>query len=141
MNRFSTIFFLLLLTPVFLLSQVKEFPKLTGPYLGQTPPGKIPVKFPFDYMPEGYRLHSAPVFTPDGKEVYFSAMDFSIQYSERIFIMKMIDSIWTPSQVAPFSGNFFDGSPSEIFFLIRPTYIQSNFHRMKKTPLKNWEMP
>ncbi len=85
---------------------------LNGPFLGQKPPGKIPVKFPFDFMPDGYRLHSAPAFMPGGDEVYFSAMDFSIRFSERIFFMKIIDGIWTSPQVAPFSGNTFDGSPS-----------------------------
>ncbi|UCC43471.1 MAG: PD40 domain-containing protein [Candidatus Zixiibacteriota bacterium] len=93
-------------------AQGDDFPELTGPYLGQKPPGKTPVPFPFDYMPAGYKLHSAPVFTPDGGEVYFSAMDFSVRFSEKIFVMKMTDSIWTPPQVASFSGDHFDGSPS-----------------------------
>ncbi|MEE9443496.1 MAG: hypothetical protein V3V99_12595 [candidate division Zixibacteria bacterium] len=92
--------------------QESDFPMLTGPYLGQEPPDKTPAKFPFAYMHPGYKLHSAPVFTPDGKEVYFSAMDFSIRYSEKIFVMKMIDDIWTSPRVASFSGDSFDGSPS-----------------------------
>ncbi|MBM3311855.1 MAG: hypothetical protein FJY80_10135 [Candidatus Aminicenantes bacterium] len=95
-----------------LSSRQSEFPKLIGPYLGQKPPGMTPIKFPFDDMPGEYKLHSAPVFTPDGKEIYFSAMDFSVRYSERIFVMKMIDNQWTPPQVASFSGNYFEGSPS-----------------------------
>jgi Tol biopolymer transport system component len=95
-----------------IFAQQTDFPRLTGPYLGQKPPGMTPVKFPFDYMPGGYKLHSAPAFTPDGKEVYFSAMDFSVGYSEKIFIMKMIDGLWTPPQVASFSGSYFEGSPS-----------------------------
>ena len=92
--------------------QSDDFPVLKGPYLGQEPPEKKPVKFPFDFLPEGYRLHSAPVFTCDGKEVYFSAMNFSIRFSEKIFVMKNTDGIWGPPEVAPFSGAFFDGSPS-----------------------------
>ena len=93
-------------------AQHGDFPVLTGPYLGHKPPGKIPVKFPFDYMPEGYKLHSAPAFTPDGKEVYFSAMDFSIRHSEKIYVMKMLDMVWSSPRIAAFSGDFFDGSPS-----------------------------
>lgn len=85
---------------------------LTGPYLGQEPPGDTPVRFPFDFMPEGYKLHSAPVFTPDGMELYFSAMDFSVRFSEKIFVMKMSAGVWGPPEVASFSGPFFDGSPS-----------------------------
>ena len=95
-----------------LFAQEKVLPSLSGPYLGQKPPGKVPVQFHFDVMPSGYKLHSAPVFTPDGKEVYFSAMDFSIKYSEKVFVMRMTDSLWTPPRIAPFSGDCFDGSPS-----------------------------
>jgi Tol biopolymer transport system component len=93
-------------------SQHSKFLVLTGPYLGQTPPGLTPVKFPFDFLPNGYRLHSSPAFMPGGQEVYFSAMDFSIRFSEKIFVMKMSDGVWGPPEVASFSGNFFDGSPS-----------------------------
>lgn len=93
-------------------AQESDFPILKGPYLGYEPPGKTPVKFPFDFLPDGYRLHSALAFTPDSKEVYFSAMDFSIRFSEKIFMMKMSEGIWEPPEIAPFSGDFFDGSPS-----------------------------
>ena len=103
---------LLLLSEAIAFSPKTEPPKTAGLYLGQPTPGMIPVAFPFDYMPEGYRLHSAPAFTPDGREVYFSAMDFSVRYSEKIFVMEMIDSTWMHPRIAPFSGEFFDGSPS-----------------------------
>lgn len=74
-----------MLTPC-VYAQQDDFPVITGPYLGREPPGDMPVLFPFDFVPQGYRLHSAPAFTPDGKEVYFSAMDFSIRFSEKIFV-------------------------------------------------------
>jgi len=104
------ILFILYITYIY--AQHNDFPVLKGPYLDQEPPGKTPVKFFFDFMPAGYRLHSAPAFTPDGKEVYFSAMDFSVRFSERIFVMKKINDIWTAPRVASFSGDFFEGSPS-----------------------------
>jgi len=125
MKKLILITCLLLSVALTINAQQNDFPKLTGPYLGQKLPGTTPEKFPFNYMPGGYKLHSAPVFTPDGKEVYFSAMDFSIRYSERIFVMKMIDSLWTPPQVASFSGDYFEGSPSisrdgkYLFFLLQ----------------------
>lgn len=93
-------------------AQQGDNPVFEGSYLGQEPPGKTPVKFSFDYMPPGYKLHSAPVFMPDGKEVYFSAMDFSVRYSEKIFMMQMVDGAWTTPHPASFSGDFFEGSPS-----------------------------
>ncbi len=88
-----------------------EFQLLKGSYLGKKPPGLIPEKFPFDFLPGNYAHHSAPVFTPDGQEVYFSGMDFNAKFSEKIFVMKMIDGQWTPPQIASFSGLYFDGSP------------------------------
>lgn len=113
--KHRAIYAVILLSIIFVfisLAQNDDFPVLKGPYLGQKPPGNTPVKFPFDYMPQGYKLHSAPAFTPDGKKVYFSAMNFSIRFSEKIFVMKMIDGAWASPQVASFSGDFFDGSPS-----------------------------
>ena len=112
MKTHTLIVTFLLLAAVSINAQQTEFPELSGPYLGQKPPGKIPVKFPFDYMPPGYKLHSAPAFMPGGGEVYFSAMNFSIRFSEKIFFMKIIDGTWTSPQIASFSGNTFDGSPS-----------------------------
>ncbi len=112
MKKITIIVFLLALGALTFSSPREDFPILKGPYLGQKPPGLVPEKFFFDFMPEGYRLHSAPAFTPGGEEVYFSAMDFSIRYSEKIFVMKMVGGTWRPPRVAPFSGDFFDGSPS-----------------------------
>ena len=42
----------------------QSIPKLIGPYLGQTPPGDIPVPFAIGYL--GADLHSGPVFSRDG---------------------------------------------------------------------------
>jgi hypothetical protein len=89
----------------------KNFLVFKGPYLGQKPPGMIPVEFPFNLMPEGYRLHRDPAFMSGGKEVYFSAINLSVRFSEKIFFMKIADGVWEPPEVASFSGDFFDGSP------------------------------
>jgi len=115
MTKYNPLFVAILIFFIltsFAKTQDDDFPVLKGPYLGYEPPGETPVKFPFDFLPDGYRLHSAPAFTPDGKEVYFSAMNFSIRFSEKIFMMKMSEGIWGPPEVAQFSGDFFDGSPS-----------------------------
>ncbi|MFC2119241.1 TolB family protein, partial [Bacteroidota bacterium] len=50
-----------------------NFPVLTGPYLGQTPPGKTPEIFaPGIINPN---LHGCPVFSPDGNEAYWNLME------------------------------------------------------------------
>jgi hypothetical protein len=71
MKKAPVVVYLLVLVAVALGFRQNEHPKLTGPYLGQKPPGKTPVKFPFDFMPPGYKLRCAPVFTSDGKYFFF----------------------------------------------------------------------
>lgn len=83
-------------------AQENDFPKLTGPYLGQKPPGKIPEIFAPGVisLPE-YFEHSAAVFTPDGKEVYWSAKPENERYY-KIYGMKMVDGIWSKTEIASF---------------------------------------
>ena len=87
-----------------------NYPILRGPYLGQKPPGMIPEPFAPNLLPDKYWLHSAPAFSPDGKEVYFSAFIRSEAYSERIMYMRMKNGSWTPPKTAPFS-EYFEGGP------------------------------
>jgi len=87
-----------------------DFPVLKGKYLGQKPPGMEPEPFAPNLLPDKYWWHSAPAFSPDGKEVYFSAFIRSEAYSERIMYMKMKNGYWTPPKVVPFS-EYFEGGP------------------------------
>ncbi|MEJ2507378.1 MAG: hypothetical protein P8Y81_14050, partial [Ignavibacteriaceae bacterium] len=52
-----------------LFPQQKDFPKLTGPYLGQKLPGMTPKIF----APEVITIpvHSPVIFSPDGLEVFY----------------------------------------------------------------------
>ena len=53
-------------------AQQSDFPVLTGPYLGQNPPGVYPELFaPGIVSVEENFEHSAAVFSPDGSEVYW----------------------------------------------------------------------
>jgi hypothetical protein len=91
-------------------NEEKEFPILEGPFFGQKPPGMSPEPFVPNLLPEKYWWHSSPAFSPDGKEVYFSAFIRNKAYSERIMYMKLENGFWTPPKVAPFSG-YFGGGP------------------------------
>lgn len=82
-----------------------------GLYLDKAPPGMMPELFPFEMMPKEYRLHSSPAFSPDGKEVYFSAFLRNKAYSETILYMKLEKGEWSAPRVAPFSGRYFEGAP------------------------------
>ena len=55
-----------------IIAQQKDFPKLKGPYLGQKPPGMKPEIFaPGIISVDENFEHSAAVFSPDGKEVFW----------------------------------------------------------------------
>ena len=50
----------------------QEFTDLYGDYLGQTPPGDTPLVFaPGIVSTDSLIEHSAPAFSPDGKEVFW----------------------------------------------------------------------
>lgn len=56
------------------LNAYDSFPELHGPYLGQTPPGKIPEIFCDGFLKPAGGYHSSIVFSPDMKEAYWTSM-------------------------------------------------------------------
>ena len=111
-----------------------DFPILTGSYFGQKPLGMIPEPFAPNLLPDTYWWHSAPAFSLDGKEVYFSAFKKSEAYSERIMYMKLEDGRWSPPKVASFS-EYFEGGPcfspdgNRIFFSSARPLVQGGERR------------
>jgi Tol biopolymer transport system component len=101
---------------------------LSGPYLGQTPPDTVPVVFAPGVFQDD--VHSAPTFTPDGSEVYWSSgyiPEGRRSRTQYIFTSRIDGGLWTPPQIAPFSGEYHDGGPfitpdgARLFFYsIRP---------------------
>jgi hypothetical protein len=82
-----------------------DFPVLKGPYLGQTPPGGIPVVFEPSIVSTGLdELNS--VFSPDGREFYFCVRNYSGAVS--ILQMKMENGIWSAPALLPFASRFGD---------------------------------
>lgn len=84
-----------------------RFPKLTGKYLGQKKPGTEPLIFAPGIVSSIAYEHSAPVFSPDGKEVYWTVLSGQ----GYIFSMKLVDGKWTMPRMAPFSGEHADFYP------------------------------
>ncbi|MCK5148632.1 PD40 domain-containing protein [bacterium] len=81
-----------------------KFSQLTGPYLGQKPPGDIPELFAPGIITDIYREHTATAFTPDGKEVFWTRV-LNQGTSSRIDVimhMKQKKGVWTKPELAPF---------------------------------------
>ncbi|MGD2123938.1 MAG: hypothetical protein PVJ76_19460 [Gemmatimonadota bacterium] len=93
---------------VSLTAQETDFPALIGPYLGQSPPGAVPEIFaPEIISRESDFEHSAAVFSPDGKEVFWCMRrnlfsDLPGDEQQRLYFMKNVDGKWTAPQMAPF---------------------------------------
>ncbi|WP_105168873.1 PD40 domain-containing protein [Pseudoalteromonas sp. T1lg23B] len=79
-----------------------ERPLLTGPYLGQTPPGMTPKVFAPGYVSTRHRDHSGS-FTPDMQEFYFSRKDVDTQ-NWWLVQFKQINNVWHESVVGPRIG-------------------------------------
>ena len=107
MKQLIYIISLMLVTATSIIAQEKNFPKLTGPYLGQKPPGKIPELF----APEIFKgeVHGGLVFSPDGTEVYW---DYMSKVGINIVFMRIENNIWTRPVEVPFKSKYGTGDPT-----------------------------
>jgi len=117
--------------------KASDFPILTGPYLGQKPPGKIPEIFAPGVISTRYSEQQI-AFTPDGKEL-FLWLGENRPYCT-ILWMKETDEGWSPLQVAPFSGKYvdmkFSFSPDGRTFL----FSSNRPHEMSGNPTDNLDI-
>jgi len=105
----------------------REFPEYKGKYLGQKEPGTVPEAFAPELFLDIYRIHSAPAFSPDGKEVYWVCLFMPGNNDiAKIWYMKEVNGIWQAPRLATFS-EYPSGSPvfshdgkKLFFFSIRP---------------------
>ena len=99
MKKIVLSFFLLILSISNLFTKQDDFPKLTGPYLGQKSPGMTPEVF----APEVITIpvHSAVVFSPDGLEVFY------VPWSTlKMEMMKQIEGNWTKPKTVSFATKY-----------------------------------
>ena len=104
----AVLMLIMILAPVAGAQQANS-PVMTGPYLGQKPPGTYPEVFgPGVISVDANFEHSAVVFSPDGTEVLWCTnVDF---YTEkrivgnlRLYTMKMENGKWTVPHPVPFA--------------------------------------
>jgi len=77
----------------------KDFPVLKGPYLGQKPPGDIPIPFLSDIFKN---VHTSLAFSPDAKQVYWKEMG-----NNKLLYMEEVNGVWTAPKTAPFNTLFY----------------------------------
>ncbi|HOP08312.1 MAG TPA: hypothetical protein PLF13_13615 [candidate division Zixibacteria bacterium] len=106
MTTTSPVILLLTLTALAVHAQQPDFQHLTGPYLGQTPPGTTPQVFAEGLIDPD--LHGCPVFTPDGLEVYWKPMN-----NEHVLCSRTVDGHWTAPTPIEFPHRF-DNSDAPI---------------------------
>ncbi len=107
MKRGASISGLMLFAMANLYSQQGEFPKLSGPYLGQKPPGLTPEIFaPGIVSTESAREFSG-TFSPDGKEYYF----FRFADGAGMMVTRLIGDRWSEPRPASFNSKYIDNEP------------------------------
>jgi hypothetical protein len=91
---------LIVLAVTNLLSQQSDIPKLTGPYLGQKPPGTTPEIFAPDIISSKNAIEYIITFSPDLSEIYFTRDGIGIM------LARLIDGIWTSPVETSFNSKY-----------------------------------
>lgn len=82
-------------------SSPTPFPVLTGPYLGQTPPGAKAELFAPGVVSTGMTERGVAVLA-DGREFYF---ELAFGRIATIMVTKLVDGRWTEPAIAPFASD------------------------------------
>ena len=98
MNKLTSIIILLLLTAITIYAQQNDFQKLSGPYLGQTPPVNEPVLFAPGIVSTEAGNHSSVAISPDGKEIYWTM----VKNIRKIWFTKLENGRWTEPDILSF---------------------------------------
>jgi len=100
----------LLLTPISIYPQPAEFPKLTGPCLGQKPPGLTPEIFaPGVVSKDGIQMKLT--MTANGSEILYTERDPATNAASFIIRSRAGES-WSEPLVLPYSKEYTDIEPS-----------------------------
>jgi WD40-like Beta Propeller Repeat len=103
MTKKMLFFCLLILSVSNLFSQQSDLPKLTGPYLGQKPPGNTPEIFaPGILSTDANEFNAA--FTPDGTQLYFTVVK---DVGRSIMMIEFKDGTWGKRKFVPFSDDHY----------------------------------
>lgn len=109
MKKPSVPIFLLLFAFHTMYAQQNDVVKITGPYLGQKPPGVTPQKFaPGIVSTDAHEFSSC--FSPDGDEFYFTRRHPELNQT-LVMVSYHVDGVWSQPVIAPFNQNGFSFEP------------------------------
>jgi Tol biopolymer transport system component len=98
----------MLVTALSASAQKRVFPKLTGPYLGQKPPGMTPEVFTPGIISTGNHEFWISV-SPDGGEIYYTLRGGLLGHGYNVVLyMYQNKNDWKGPFVVPFSGRYSD---------------------------------
>jgi len=83
---------------------------VTGPYLGQKPPGKVPKVFAHGIVSTAAAAEWGIAFTPDGWQLYFTRRSAE-DPTNGIWYMRAKKEVWSGPSSAPFNTNRIDMEP------------------------------
>jgi ankyrin repeat protein len=95
----------------------QRFPELTGPYLGQKPPGKTPALFAKGIVSTRAGAYGTIVFSPDGKEAFWRPN------ADGLLFMEMDGDKWSAPRPFPFTARetinvpFFSHDGRRLYFM------------------------
>lgn len=109
MKRAWPVLFLCLVAATILFSRQADVTDLTGPYLGQKPPGLAPEIFaPGIVSKEG---HQAKLFfSPDGSEAVYDERD-PVSNTSRFVWIRSTRGVWAEPIIIPFSAEYINNEP------------------------------
>ena len=84
------------------------FSKLNGPWLGQRPPGTMPVEFAPGIF-DTDKMSFGTVFSPRGDEFFFGYQRAGTDDVHDILCTQRVGDAWTEPEVLPFNSDVMDG--------------------------------
>ncbi len=97
---------------------LQKFPALSGPYMGQTPPGAAPKLFAKGIVSRRNGMYGTITFSPDGREAFWKPEP---PYEEAC--MKIENGLWSPPRRIPFKAPdsidvpFFSADGRRLYFM------------------------
>lgn len=124
--------------------QETKFSNLKGDYLGQTPPGNVPIIFaPGIISVDSTVEHGYPTFAPDGNMVFWQSNLRHKEKETEIFhkVMRRMDGQWTEPESSPYGGMpAYSPDGNKLYFISDDTEKEKGLYFVEKQG-ENWTEP